>query len=323
MRNPCYYSLNSLVALACAALATLFLIACEQGQRAPEPRTASTDVYVIFEGPWAIVPDPKDPNSILAVAPKTKSHRLLAVTPAGTTLDAGIYDLSVPPHGTAGALDADKSFLRASIEAKNVQRVLDDKMERYAIRLPKPEAYRAETRYESRVGSTYPPDASTQQNYVTAVALLYRVSSKAGFSLAGAPDVGPSFNPLLLSLDTPAVRFALDPEANAADACNTHSRTAFRDLVRLLGVTLYVDFPENSSDCHKTDPQLAGSQKAGVVWDLSGQKLPPVQMASMGAGLFRVYLDRGAAQLERRLSAAMYFFHSDYGACLAPVVFGT
>ncbi len=323
MRNP-GYSLNYLVALACAALATLFLIACEQGEKPPGPRTTATDVYVIFEGPWAIVPDPKDANSVLAVAPKTKSHRLLAVTPAGTTLDAGIYDLSVPAHGAAGALDADKSFLRASIEPKNVQRVLDDKMERYAIRLPKPEAYRAETRHESRVGSTYPPDASTQQNYVTSVALLYRVSSKAGFSLAGAPDVGPNFNPLLLSLDTPAVRFALDPaEANAADACNTHSRTAFRDLVRLLGVTLYVDFPENSSDCHKTDPQLAGSQKAGVVRDLSGQKLPAVQMASMGFGLLGVYLERGTVQLERRLSAAMYFFHSDYGACLAPTVFGT
>src|ERR1022692_3969116 len=183
-------TINVLVALFSAALATAFLIACQQSQQsapapAAEPKSAASEVYVVFEGPWAIVADPKDANSILAIAPKTKSHRLLAVTPANTSLEAGIYDLAVPAHGAAGALDADKSFLRASIEPKNVQRVLDDKMERYAIRLPKPEAYRAETRHESRVGNAYPPDASTQQNYVTSVALLYRVSSKAGFSLAG------------------------------------------------------------------------------------------------------------------------------------------
>jgi hypothetical protein len=329
------HSINVLVALFSAALATAFLIACQQSQQsapAPAPaaelKSAASEVYVVFEGPWAIVADPKDANSVLAIAPKTKSHRLLAVTPANTSLEAGIYDLAVPAHGAAGALDADKSFLRASVDPKNVQHALDDKMERYAIRLPKPEAYRAETRYESRVGSAYPPDPSTQQNYVTAVSLVYRVTSKAGFSLAGNKDVGGAFNPLLLPMDTPLVRFAIDPaEANAADACSTHSRTAFRDLVRLLGVTLYVDFPGDAADCRKKDPQLARSEKAQVMpgslgEELMGENLPPMQAAGMASGLLAPNFDFAARKIQGSLAGAIYFFHSDSGACMAPIIFG-
>lgn len=328
MRTPRHFT-NTLVALVCAALATAFLIACQQSQQpAPEPKITTSDVYVIFEGPWAIVPDPKDANSVLAIAPKTKSHRPLAVTPANTTLEAGIYDLAVPAHGAGHDVDADKGFLRVNVDPKNVQRVLDDKMERYAIRLPKPEAYRAETRYESRVGSTYPPDPSTQQNYVTAVSLVYSVSSKAGFSLAGTKDVGGAFNPLLLPLDTPTVRFAIDPaEANPADDCSTHSRTAFRDLVRLLGVTLYVDFPGDMGDCHKKDPQLARTEKAEIIHGVRGveltrENLPIFQEASVAGGFFAPRLGSLVSRIEGQLATAIYFFHSDTGACRAPIVFG-
>jgi hypothetical protein len=325
------HSTNVLVALFSAAVATAFLIACQQSTQpgpGPEPKTAASEVFVVFEGPWAIVADPKDANSILGIAPKTKSHRLLAVTPANTSLEAGIYDLAIPAHGAAGALDADKSFLRVTVDPKNVQHALDDKMERYAIRLPKPEAYRAETRYESRVGGTYPPDPSTQQNYVTAVSLVYRVTSKAGFSLAGTKDAGGAFNPLLLPLDTPMVRFAIDPaEANVADACSTHSRTAFRDLVRLLGVTLYVDFPESPADCHKRDPQLARSEKAQVMHgspgeEPMGENLAPVLEAGIAGHFLAPRLDFLGRKIEGSLAAATYFFHSDSGACMAPIIFG-
>jgi hypothetical protein len=71
------YLTSKLGAVVTALLATLILVACQQSQTpapAPtspmaEPRVASTErVFVVFEGPWAIVPDPKDANSILAVA---------------------------------------------------------------------------------------------------------------------------------------------------------------------------------------------------------------------------------------------------------------
>ncbi len=65
-----------------------------------------------------------------------------------------------------------------------------------------------------------------------------------GFSLAGTPDSG-TFNPLLLQVDTPIIRFALDParDRDPTDKCHTHEREAFRDLTKLVNVTLFVDFP--------------------------------------------------------------------------------
>src|ERR1035437_9205782 len=102
------HSTSKLVALAGAALATL-LVACQQSQpptsapAAAESKAVSTEkVFVVFEGPWAIVADPKDANSVLALAPKMKLHRDLYVAASNdSTLAAGVYDLSVPAHGTA------------------------------------------------------------------------------------------------------------------------------------------------------------------------------------------------------------------------------
>src|SRR6266403_4452056 len=106
MKNP-RYSRSSLVILTSAVLATLFQVACTQSQTQTAPATPQTkaavsatkDVYVVFEGPWIIAPDPKDANSVLLLAPKTKTHRDLYVTASNhSTLSAGIYDLSFPGH---------------------------------------------------------------------------------------------------------------------------------------------------------------------------------------------------------------------------------
>src|ERR1700719_400586 len=120
------YFPSAIFAMFGAALATVVLVACQHSQPpAPAPSTrdelkvGSTEkVFVVFEGPWAIVPDPKDANSVLAMAPKTKSHRQLAVAPANTALEAGVYDLQVPAHGAAAATTAtlDPSFFRATID---------------------------------------------------------------------------------------------------------------------------------------------------------------------------------------------------------------
>src|SRR5258708_9669021 len=129
MKTP-RQSRSTLVALAGAVVATLFLVACQQSQPpAANPISAESkaaaaakDVFVVFEGPWAIVPDPKDANSVLLLAPRTKAHRDLYVTASNnSTLAAGIYDLSIPgrPGSAAGAFD--ESILRAKIDPKNVQ----------------------------------------------------------------------------------------------------------------------------------------------------------------------------------------------------------
>jgi hypothetical protein len=330
IRTERYFN-HSLTALASAALATVFLIACQQSQpsaatpaatqsKAAPAAAATKDVYVIFEGPWAFAPDPKDANSIVLLAPKTKHHRDLYVTASNhATLAAGIYDLSFPGHVGPGAQTYDPSILRATIDPKNVQRALDLKGDRYAIRLPKPEAFLPAHRNRNRAGATYPPDASTEKEYATAVSLRYNVGSLSGFSLSGTPDSG-MFNPLLLQVDVPAIRFVVEPTEDD-DVCNTHSRQAFHDLVQLVGVTLYIDFAENPSDCHDKDPQAPRGGKANANWASTGDRMTAALMENRAiqeadvTGGARPYqylrtiaggtIVRGIAQ---RLGVSMYFF---------------
>jgi hypothetical protein len=101
--------------------------------------------------------------------------------------------------------------------------------------------------------------------------------------------------------------------------------------VRLLGLTLYVDFPDNPSGCHKKDPQLARAEKAQMHYlpdvpakptgGLFNQNLPPQATYFMGS--FITYLDRAAKQFANGWAAATYFFHSDSGACKAPIIVAT
>jgi hypothetical protein len=316
MKDPRYFN-STLIALVSAALATFFLIACQQSQQPAAPAAtqlavASTEkIFVVFEGPWAIVADPKDANSVLVLAPRTKLHRDLYVSASNESmLAAGTYDLSVPAHGAAAAT-LDPSFAQAKIDAKSLQRALDDKSGRYVIRLPRPEAYVAAKRSRSRVSANYPPDASTEQNYAAYVSFRYNVSSLNGFSLAGIPDTG-TFNPLLLQLDTPTIRFAIEPAvaADPKDMCSTHSRESFRDLVKFLNLTLFVDFPNDASNCHDIDPQKARPAKAEVDWTAPLEWRTATWISSAGG-------------VPRYLMAAMYLFHGGSGSCMAPTLFLT
>ena len=339
MRTESHFH-STLVAVLSAALATAFLIACQQSQppatksMAPEAKPASSEFFATFEGPWAIVPDPKDPNSVLAIAPKTKSHRFLEVVPANAELDAGVYDLAIPVRPAAGAPALDKNIFQTKIDPQAVQRALDRRTERYVIRLPKPDAYVAQTRSPSRVGSTYPPDASTEQNYATSVALRYNVASKAGFQLTGTPDAGGAFKPLLMELNTPVMRFTIDPiEVHLVDDnCHFHAREAFHDIVRQLGLKLYVDFPDSSPDCRKKDPQLARSEKAQLLQGLpaglnagsfgNGMVMPQLAVAGIAPGNLVPTLQLAAQRMMRGVEFAIYFFHSEGGGCYAPIIVG-
>jgi hypothetical protein len=308
MKNP-RHSRSSLAALASAALATLLLVACNQSQpptalAASESKAAATkDVYVVFEGPWAFAPDPKNANSVIALAPKTKSHRDLIVQTWDKTLASGIYDLSLPARTGPVAGTVDPNILQAKIDPQSVQHVLDSKSERYAIRLPKPEAYVAATHYRGRAGATYPPDASTEKDYVTSVSLRYSVTTLTGFSLAGSPNNG-AFNPLLLRVETPTINFLIEPahDPDPADKCHTHEREAFRDLTKLVNVTLFLDYSNDPSECHAKDPQNPRPVKAEIAPGVPG------------------FFVRGSAGgLKQHLLAAIYFFGSIRN-CMAPVI---
>jgi hypothetical protein len=339
------YFTSTMVALASAVLATLFLVACNQSQppttapAAPESKAAATaattkDVYVVFEGPWVIAPDPKDAGSVVLLAPKTKIHRDLYVTASNnSTLAAGTYDLSVPARTGPAAGTFDESILRAKIDPKNVQRVLDDKSSnRYAIRLPKPEAYLPASRHRSRVSATYPPEPATEKEYATGVSLRYSVSGLSGFSLAGTPDSG-AFNPLLLQVETPTIRFAIEPahDPDPADKCNTHSRQTFHEVATLLALNLYVDFPENPSNCHDTDPQKARAVKAETGPAPSFERMVALLESNLGdaeeasaalpvADHWTALALRGAKTVAPHLTAALYLFGRPSGSCQAPII---
>ncbi|MGA2422780.1 MAG: hypothetical protein ABSG07_02165 [Terriglobales bacterium] len=332
------------VGLASAVLATLSLVACNQSQpptaapASPESKATATaaptkEVYVIFEGPWAIAGDPKDANNILLLAPKTKHHRDLYVTASNhSTLASGTYDLSFPGHVGPGAGAFDPAILRAKIDPKDAQHVLDSKAVRYAIRLPRPDAYLPSHRHRARAGSTYPPDVSTEKEYATAVSLRYSVSSLSGFSLSGTPDSG-TFNPLLLQVDTPAIRFVIEPTEDD-DRCNTHSRQAFHDLVQLVGLTLYIDFADNPSDCHDKDPQVphGGKAHAGLassverIAALLTGNLADVQAADGTAGeapsRYFSFIAKStiARKIAQRLGAFIYLFGTSGVDCRGIVI---
>jgi hypothetical protein len=320
MKTRCYFT-NMTVALVSAVLATLFLIACQQSQQpsapaAVESKAASTEkVFVEFQGPWAFVPDPKDANILLAIAPKSKGHRDLFVQASNQSkLDSGVYELSLPAHSGPAAATADPNIAQAKVDAQSLQRALDKKSARYVIRLPKPEEYVIAERHRSRLGAIYPPDASTEKDYATAVSLRYNVSSLNGFSLAGTPDSG-AFNPLLLQVETPTIHFIIMPAQfdDPNDKCDTHSREAFHDLTTLFGLTLYVDFPDNPADCHSKDPQSAHPAKADA-----GSRLERL-VALLTENLSdEVQGESAAGDARSYLTAAIYFFGIPSGDCMGP-----
>lgn len=330
-------SSSSLIVLASVFLAALIMIACNQTKETtpaaqPATQTAQTTekVFVVFEGPWAFAPDPKDAGSVVAIAPKTKGHRDLDVKASNDSiLASGAYDLSLPARSGPANATVDPDILQAKIDAHSLQRALDAKSGRYSIRLPKPEAYVVAYRSRSRVDTKYPPDPSTEKQYATAVSLRYTVSTLTGFSLAGTPDSG-VFNPLLLQVETPTVRFVIEPAEydDPADKCDTHSRESFRDLTKLLSLTLYVDFPNNPDECHKKDPQYRPTKAAlmppldRMLASASGSwSLASAQTASVADGALLASGDgRFRAVAVKAISAAMYFFGASTRDCRAPVV---
>ena len=250
----------SLALLAVAGV--LLALTAYRHARATEQKTQT--VFVNFEGPWAFARDPNDANSVFAFAPKTKTHNDLVVQSSESkssesksaqskTLAAGIYELALPAVRSS-APNIDPNVLQAKIDAQGVQHALNARSERYAIRLPRPEAYVATSKERSRAGSAYPPAASTEKDYVTGVSLRYSVDKLSGFSLAGKPDDASPFN--RLSVDSPVIRFVIDPlPGQMMMECSMHVREAFRDLAKLVNLKMFVDFPSDPSACREHDPQ--------------------------------------------------------------------
>ena len=260
-------------ATAAVVLAIALLVGCPQtGPTPPPPTPPSQKVFVIFEGPWGFAPDPTDPNFVIAMAPKTKVHHDLFVQASYyQTLESGVYELSMPPRTGPPAGKIIPDVVQAKIDPKEVQRVLADKLERYAVRLPKPEEYKPARRFLSSVGTAPPPKSRDvpAKPWATSISLQYSVGSLTTFELKGNSDNG-SFHGFPLQVDTPEINFVIYPLHNddPDDKCFTHERQTFHDLTKLLGVNLYVDFPESPAPCLDKDPQKPRVDKAQLLWPL-------------------------------------------------------
>src|SRR5277367_1620809 len=106
MKTCRYFTATTVLAVTVPAL--LFLSACQTSEKqatAPAAQAPTTEkVFIVFEGPWAFAPDPKDAGRVVAIAPQTKGHRDLTVKASHhTTLATGVYDLSFPTHSGAAA----------------------------------------------------------------------------------------------------------------------------------------------------------------------------------------------------------------------------
>jgi hypothetical protein len=104
-----------------------------------------------------------------------------------------------------------------------------------------------------------------------------------------------------------------------------------------LGLTLFVDFPNDPADCHKKDPQMVRSTKAEAGQGpslnrnaaLSLEALDHSETANVAGR--EVTLGRAeilstvveADPVAHYLTDAMYLFHVSGGACMAPILFLT
>jgi hypothetical protein len=103
----------------------------------------------------------------------------------------------------------------------------------------------------------------------------------------------------------------------------------------LVGLTLYVDFPDNPSDCHNKDPQVphAGKARASLASPIERMiamltaNVADVQAEDAAEVLPSRYLrlvagSRIARGMAERFGVAMYFFGAASGGCKAPTLGG-
>src|ERR1700680_2105353 len=127
--------------------------------------------------PRASSPSRQKPRLITTLAVKYSNDKS-----SEAPLAAGVYEVllhAAPVVRNRTAIDS--KILQAKIDAQGVQHALHARLERYAIRLPRPEAYVSTPAGRMRAGTAYPPGPSTENDYAMSVSLRYRASTLAGF----------------------------------------------------------------------------------------------------------------------------------------------
>ena len=221
---------------------------------------ATGDVEIWVEGPWAYADDPRpgQKGRIVLIAPvETKiSH-----TPPAVGHRTGDYELM-----TQDWVLEIKNFMRnpqmsvinahpADVDKQALTTLLDKGADRYVISLPQPDFYEEAVKQEGRAHSTWWDDClgncGPQPARTTQMILHYTVSSLDGFSLGP-----PAQKPISLSFqDRHVIKIFMTPKGEMDD-CDSGGRLAFRELVRLFSLTLYVDLRAKGDDKYPSDDKM-------------------------------------------------------------------
>jgi len=248
-------------------LLILLLAACRGGQSSPQKEVEAQavaknqEVWVSVEGPWAYAED-SDKSKIVLIAPRVADHtapfaqhaygeaHLAEKMPSEIEIlnrVDGIKSCS----GTDCALPYD-----AAVKVGTVDRLKHlGTTGSYIVRLPRPDDYWNGVSFESRVGTPWTEvpaerDKWDRHFYTIKMLLHYTVTKLDGFkidhSLYGFQGVRHN-----------EIAIAMTPNGRV-DCCDRPSRKAFKDLVDMLGLEVYADFPSNdpmpSSASGKYDP---------------------------------------------------------------------
>jgi len=268
---------TALVALTCVLSCSSSLQATS---RSAAPKVSLPEVEVWVEGPWAYADDPRDPQRIVLIAPDSDS---IEHTPAAVAHKTGdveldsdsVLEIKSLTHtqqscSTCSAINSQT----ADVNKQALVKLLDSKKGRYVISLPKPDSYEEAVGQESRVRSAWwdncrPNNCGPQRPRTTQMIFHYTVSSLDGFSVGPTPQTQTS----LKFQDRHIVTIFMTAKGEIDD-CDSGGRLAFRELVRLFSLNLYVDLrikstgpypsddPPGPSPCLDGDPQNPGNSDA-------------------------------------------------------------
>jgi hypothetical protein len=217
----------------------------ERHTRSPSARRRATEVVLI-------APDPRSIN-----------HFIPSVKHKGGTLELlpdsriDISNLSSSPCPGC----SNENPYRSKINRQTLVDLLGSKKGRYAISLPKPDSYEEGVRERSKVGTVwwkdcYPACSGSSKIglYTTQVILHYKTKDSQGFNV---DHNGLDF------VDHDEFDIFMNPKG-AIDDCDSGGRLAFKELVGLFSLKLYVDlqnshknYPsdDDPEDCLGSDPQ--------------------------------------------------------------------
>jgi hypothetical protein len=258
-------------------LAVMLVVGSYRHNSKVQAQTAARRVYVLLEGPWILVPDPKVTGGYIGIAPFMSDHTGLYVqSQSGITLSTGEYRLNLT-NRTPGVKKTITSYQPAvpwSIVGGATSNTLGT---RYAFHFLPPSAISEETSGMSQIAGE---SAASAKSLV--VVLQYDVPLNSPISIeaspgpdpitptnpGGPPDTTPATLPYTVPLGDPAlIRIGSEPADADMRACSDQSQKTFSALMKLLGSTATIIYPpcnEDLAQLIKLESSLAPGDAANI-----------------------------------------------------------